>query len=51
MKKESQKEPLELIRGSGNIYWDFNLADADIRQLKATNARTEILLGRLLFIR
>jgi predicted XRE-type DNA-binding protein len=25
----------EIIRGSGNIYRDFNLPDADIRQLKA----------------
>lgn len=30
-----KQEPLELIRGSGNIYRDFNLADADVRQLKA----------------
>ena len=30
-----KKEPLELIRGSGNIYRDFNVADADVRQLKA----------------
>ena len=30
-----KKEPLELIRGSGNIYRDFNIADADVRQLKA----------------
>ena len=29
-----KKEPLELIRGSRNIYWDFNVADADLRQLK-----------------
>ena len=29
------KEPLELIRGSGNIYRDFNMPDADVRQLKA----------------
>jgi hypothetical protein len=28
-------EPLELIRGSGNIYRDFKIADADVRQLKA----------------
>ena len=26
---------MELIRGSGNIYRDFDVADADIRQLKA----------------
>ena len=30
-----KKEPLELIRGSGNIYRDFKVADADVRQLKA----------------
>lgn len=30
-----KKEPIEIIRGSGNVYQDFNYADADIRQLKA----------------
>ena len=30
-----KKEQLELIRGSGNIYRDFNMPDADVRQLKA----------------
>ena len=30
-----RKERFELIRGSGNIYRDFDRADADIRQLKA----------------
>lgn len=30
-----KKEPLELIRGSGNIYRDFDMPDADVRQLKA----------------
>ena len=30
-----KKEQLELVRGSGNIYRDFNVADADVRQLKA----------------
>ena len=30
-----KKQPLELTRGSGNIYRDFNVADADVRQLKA----------------
>jgi len=30
-----KKEKLEIIRGSGNIYRDFNVADADTRQLKA----------------
>jgi predicted XRE-type DNA-binding protein len=30
-----KKEQLEVIRGSGNIYRDFDIADADVRQLKA----------------
>jgi len=30
-----KKEQPELIRGSGNIYRDFDVADADVRQLKA----------------
>lgn len=30
-----KKEQLEIIRGSENIYRDFNMADADVRQLKA----------------
>ena len=30
-----KKEELELTRGSGNIYQDFNVVDADVRQLKA----------------
>ena len=30
-----KKEHLEVIRGSGNIYRDFNMPDADVRQLKA----------------
>ena len=33
MKK--QEEKLEVIRGSGNIYKDFNYPDAEVRQLKA----------------
>ena len=33
-----KREPRELTRGSGNIYRDFNVADADVRQLKATLA-------------
>ena len=37
-----KKEQLELIRGSGNIYQDFNIPDADVRQLKAILA-TEII--------
>lgn len=36
------KEELKLIRGSGNVYRDFNRADADIRQAKALLA-AEIL--------
>ncbi|MSP37878.1 MAG: XRE family transcriptional regulator [Deltaproteobacteria bacterium] len=30
-----KKERLELIRGSGNVYRDLDIADADVRQLKA----------------
>jgi predicted XRE-type DNA-binding protein len=30
-----KKEPLELVRGSGNIYRDFDVPDTDVRQLKA----------------
>ena len=30
-----KKGQLELVRGSGNIYRDFDLPDADVRQLKA----------------
>ena len=30
-----KKEQLETVRGSGNIYRDFNAPDADVRQLKA----------------
>ena len=30
-----KKDRLEIIRGSGNIYRDFNVADADVRQLKS----------------
>jgi len=30
-----KKEPLGLVRGSGNIYRDFDAPDADVRQLKA----------------
>ena len=28
----------EIIRGSGNVYRDFNVPDADVRQLKAVLA-------------
>ena len=28
-------EKIELVRGSGNVYRDFNVPDADIRQAKA----------------
>ena len=30
-----KKKRLDVIRGSGNIYRDFGVADADARQLKA----------------
>ena len=30
-----KEEPLEIVRGSGNIYRDFDVPDADVRQLKA----------------
>ena len=30
-----KKEGLEVIRGSGNLYRDLNMPNADIRQLKA----------------
>ena len=30
-----KKEQIETMRGSGNIYRDFNMPDADVRQLKA----------------
>lgn len=30
-----KKEILETVRGSGNIYRDFDTPDADVRQLKA----------------
>ena len=29
------KEKLDLVRGSGNVYQDFDITDADTRQLKA----------------
>jgi len=28
-------EPMELVRGSGNVYRDFGYPDADVRQAKA----------------
>lgn len=37
-----KNEKLEVIRGSGNIYRDLNMPDADVRQLKAILA-TEII--------
>jgi len=37
-----KKEPLKLVRGSGNVYRDFDVPDADVRQLKAILA-TEII--------
>ena len=30
-----KKELLEIVRGSGNIYRDFDVPNADVRQLKA----------------
>ncbi len=30
-----KKQEPEIVRGSGNIYRDFDLPDADVRQLKA----------------
>jgi len=30
-----KKQQTEIVTGSGNIYRDFNLPDADVRQLKA----------------
>ncbi len=33
-----KKEKLDVVRGSGNIYRDFDKPDADVRQLKATLA-------------
>ncbi len=30
-----KKEELGIVRGSGNVYQDFGLPDADVRQLKA----------------
>jgi predicted XRE-type DNA-binding protein len=30
-----KKEGLEVIRGSGNVYRDLNVPDADVRQFKA----------------
>ena len=30
-----KKHAPEIVRGSGNVYRDFNLPDADVRQLKA----------------
>ncbi|MBI5428219.1 MAG: XRE family transcriptional regulator, partial [Nitrospinae bacterium] len=37
-----KNKKLEVIRGSGNIYRDLNMPDADVRQLKAILA-TEII--------
>jgi predicted XRE-type DNA-binding protein len=36
------KDEVEIIRGSGNIYSDLGVADADVRQFKAILA-TEII--------
>jgi len=32
---KEKEEKLEVIRGSGNVYKDFNYPDAEVRQLKA----------------
>ncbi len=37
-----KKEKLEVIRGSGNVYRDLGMDDADVRQLKAILA-TQII--------
>jgi predicted XRE-type DNA-binding protein len=37
-----RKHESEIVRGSGNIYRDFNLPDADVRQLKAILAAAVI---------
>ncbi|MEO8099328.1 MAG: helix-turn-helix transcriptional regulator [Acidobacteriota bacterium] len=37
-----KKEGLEVVRGSGNVYRDLDIADADVRQLKAILAATII---------
>src|SRR5216117_2799324 len=29
------QEPIEIVRGSGNLFRDFGYADADVRQAKA----------------
>ena len=31
-------ERLQVVRGSGNVFWDLRVADPDLRQLKATLA-------------
>jgi predicted XRE-type DNA-binding protein len=31
----TSKEPIEVVRGSGNVFRDFNYPDADVRQAKA----------------
>ena len=37
-------EPLELVRGSGNVFRDFGLPDADVLQMKAILAAEIIKL-------
>jgi len=32
------KEPIEVVRGSGNVYRDFGYLDADVRQAKSLMA-------------
>ncbi len=33
------KEPIEVVRGSGNVFRDFDYPDADVRQAKAIMGR------------
>ncbi len=40
----SEKEKVELVRGSGNVYRDFDVASADVHQAKAK------LAGRIIGI-
>jgi predicted XRE-type DNA-binding protein len=42
MTGKNKKEPLEVVRGSGNIFRDFNMPNPDLEQLRA------ILAARIL---
>ncbi len=35
MTGKNKKEPLEIVRGSGNIFRDFNMPNPDLEQLRA----------------